>query len=385
MERLSLQKPHKPPRELRVEQNERVSTELEPRSPHEQFLIDRVQRFGDDCCFLCGAHIPVGNSQRTIEHVFPKWLLHELNMWDSSVNQINGRALHYRRLTVPCCLTCNGVDLSGIESRVRSAYRDGIDAFANLDRLDLFLWLGKIYYGLVYKESLQPLSVSDQAGARLVPVAHLESIQFHHFLLQAAAGVVQWEHKSPGPASFHFFECLDSDEPEFRFDYLDDLMLPIIGIRIGKIGVVAILQDWGRSEGVRQPQIDTAKSFPLHPTQFREVYARLAYMSETSWSNQDHLISGGNGFATIMTPDPGDFAGTWDWKNFAARLAGAWEVPEGAIFDGTNGMSTIGGGGAPPNPAESMHVIFVAMFSKIGLWPYANVAPSDWTNDGTVS
>jgi len=347
----------------------------ERKSPHEQFLVDRTQRFGDDSCFLCGVHVPEGSPDRTREHVFPKWLLKELDLWDASVIQIDGRPLRYRQLTVPCCATCNGVDLSAVEARARSAFEGGPTSFSALDRRDLFIWLGKIYYGLVYKESLRPLSVRDSDGARLVPTEHLESIQFHHFLMQAAAGVVTWDSTSPGPASFHFFECLDSEVPAERFDYMDDLFIPIIGMRIGKVGVVGVLQDWGRSEGVRQPHIDAAKTFALHPTQFREVYARLAYMSENSWIDLDHLVTGKDGAAQVMIPNPGEFAGTWDWNAFAPRMAAAWGVPERAIFDGSMGMSTIGGGDSPPIPVETMNVVFVGAFSGAGLWPRANLEP----------
>lgn len=341
--------------------------------PHSAFLIGRRQEFGDDWCFLCGKHIPVWAGERTREHVFPKWVLHELALWDSSVTQINGRPLRYRQLTVPCCATCNGRDLSGVESRVRVAFAAGADAFAGLDRRDLFLWLGKIYYGLVYRESLQPLSVREPDGARLVPTEHLESVRFHHFLMQAAAGVVRWDPSSPGPASFHFFECLDSDVPALRFDYMDDLFLPIIGLRMGRIGVVAVLQDWGRSEGVRQPHIDAARGFALHPTQFREVYARLAHMTVSSWVNLDHIVAAKDGIATVVTPRIGGFSGRWDWAEFAPRLAAAWSVPVEAIFDGSTGVSTIGGGEAPPIPVESMDVVFVGAFSGKGLWPYPNI------------
>lgn len=340
-------------------------------SPHEQFLVERTQQFGVNHCFLCGKHIPVGAADRTIEHVFPKWLLRALDLWDSSVNQINGRRLRYRQLTVPCCSICNGVDLSAIESRVRVAFAGGLEAFAALDSRDLFLWLGKIYYGLVYKESLQPLHIRESAGPRLIPAEHLASVAFHHFLLQSAADVVNWQPILPGPATFHFFECLDSDEPRMRFDYMDDLLIPMLGIRMGRIGVIAVLQDWGRSEGVVQPQIEAARTFALHPTQFREAYARLAYMTASSWRDVSHVVASRDGVATVMTRNAGGFDGTWVWADFAPRLAGAWAVPVEAIFDGETGMSTIGGGDSAPIPVESMEVAFVAAFSGQGLWPYA--------------
>ena len=339
-------------------------------SPHEQFLVERTQQFGADHCFLCGKYIPVGSADRTSEHVFPKWLLRALNLWDSSVSQIDGRPLRYRQLTVPCCSICNGGDLSAIESRVRVAFAEGLEAFAALDRRDLFLWLGKIYYGLVYKESLQPLYVRESAGPRLLPAEHLRSVAFHHFLLQAAAGVVSWQPSQPGPATFHFFECLDSDEPRMRFDYMDDVVIPMLGIRMGRIGVIAVLQDWGRSEGVLQPQIEAARAFALHPTQFREAYARLAYVTESSWRDLTHVVASRDGVATVITRDAGSFGGTWVWADFAPRLARAWAVPVEAIFDGAKGMSTIGGGHSAPHPVESMETVFVAAFSRQTLWPY---------------
>lgn len=342
-------------------------------SPHAQFLTDRTQQFGEEHCFLCGKHVPVGSADRTREHVFPKWLLHALDLWDASVNQIDGRPLRYRQLTVPCCSVCNGVELSEIESRVRIAYDAGPDEFRALDRRDLFLWLGKIYYGLVYKESLQPMYVRESGGQRLVPAEHLKSVAFHHFLLQAASGAVRWEPAFPGPATFHFFDCLDSDQPRRRFDYMDDLFVPMLGIRMGRIGVIAILQDWGRSEGVQQPHIDAARGFALHPTQFREAYARLAYMTASSWRDLSHAVAVRDGVATVITGSPGGFDGTWVWSDFAPRLAGAWGVPVEAIYDGDNGMSTIGGGQSAPIPVESMDVAFVAAFSGQALWPHSDI------------
>lgn len=50
---------------------------------------------------------------------------------------------------------------------MRVGFEGGLATFARLDRRDLFLWLGKIYYGLVYKESLQPISDGAIAAVHL--------------------------------------------------------------------------------------------------------------------------------------------------------------------------------------------------------------------------
>ncbi|MFJ8896802.1 hypothetical protein ACIRCZ_19625 [Leifsonia sp. NPDC102414] len=159
-------------------------------APH-RFLSTRRHTIGPDSCFICGRPIPEGSPQRTREHVFPKWLLRQLGLAESTLTSINRQTIGYYQLTVPCCRTCNGVDFSAIEKRVQVAFSAGLDAVRRLDRRDLFLWLGKIYYGVVYAESLRRADVRDPASPPLVPEEHLESIRFHHFLLQAASGAVQ--------------------------------------------------------------------------------------------------------------------------------------------------------------------------------------------------
>jgi hypothetical protein len=354
---------------------------LLPTASHHQFLTDRSQEFGNDRCFICGRHIPEGSPLRTVEHVFPKWLLRELDLWNGTVHQLNDELLQYRQLTVPCCLTCNGQDLSAIEARVKAAFQEGFDAFCALDRRDLFIWLGKIYYGLIYKENLRPRFVREQDGERIVPDSHLQSVAFHHFLLQSAGGFVSWEPAIPGPASFHFFECLDDDRSRRRFDYMDDLFAPIIGLRIGSIGVVCVLQDWGRSEGVQQLQLNAARQMKLHPTQFREVYARLSYMTKVSWRNMRHPIIGGDNKAVVIAGDPGDFAGSFNVADYAQTLSHIWAVPLEAVYRDGFTFSTICDQVGTPNVAISHDVVFTAPHGITGLWP-AHEVLTDQLQDG---
>lgn len=278
--------------------------------------------------------------------------------------------MQYRRLVVPCCQLCNGVYLSGVEQRVRTAYFEGLDAFEKLDRRDLFIWLGKIYYGLVYRENLEPRFVREQEGERSVPDKHLESISFHHFLLQTAADRVDWVPSSPGPASFHFFECLESEIPEWRFDYMDDLFVPMLGLRIGHIGMVCVLQDWGRSEDTQEGHLVAARGMALHATQFREVYSRLSYMTKAFWRDNGHLVVGGPERATVTYNPMQPFEGPVEMQHLGEILASAWQVPLESIFDGSRLCSTIfdRSGGIAAMPDNS--VVFPAPFGSVGLWPW---------------
>lgn len=337
---------------------------------HAQLMGVRSQGIGPDLCFMCGLHIPEGSDQRTVEHVFPKWLLRKLDLWDGSVNQLDGRRLIYRRLTVPCCLSCNGMDLGPVEERVKTAFNEGFESFQQLDRRDLFIWLGKIYYGLIYRESFQPRDVRDQHGERLVPEEHLRSLAFHHFLLQTAAGLVNWVPELPGPASFHFFECLDHEDPLRRFDYMDDLLVPMLGLRMGTIGVVCVLQDWGRSEGVQQPHLMAAQRTKLHPTQFREVYGRISYMTKVSWKDNVHAVVKSKDAVTVVAAPPEEFAGSFIVHDFAHVMASLWDVPVEAIYkDGYSYSTLYDLHAGMPNAVSDHDAIFIAPHGDTGLWP----------------
>lgn len=112
-------------------------------------------------------------------------------------------------MKVPCCKKCNNEDFAGVEERLKGAFLQGFEEFRELNPTDLFLWLGKIYYGIVYHESLLPLELSQQDGQRLISDVHLQTLAFHRYLLGAASGRVRWDSVTSSPASFHFFRCLD--------------------------------------------------------------------------------------------------------------------------------------------------------------------------------
>lgn len=341
---------------------------------HEDLLDNRAQRFGSDACFICGLVLPDGSSHKTREHIFPQWLLRELNLRESNFRQINGRRVFYKRMTIPCCAECNNIDFSGIENRVKEAYLQGYEAFSNLERKDLFLWLGKIYYGILYHESLVPLDVRDQEGKRAVPIEHLKQLSLHHFLLQGAAGNVSTVTSTGVPASFHFFECLDDPNPTFRFDYIDNLSVPILGIRMGRIGLISILQDWGQSQALDSIHLQAARSVQLHPTQFREVYARYLLMHELSNNKTSYMVLGNTKSATVLpVGSSGDLEGVMTAEDFAPVLAHVWEVPIESIYrDGATPTTLLGPLTKEPWQTPDAQVVFPTPNGDIGLWPGHN-------------
>lgn len=101
-------------------------------------------------CFLCGEEL--NSKNKTVEHVIPKWLQKRFNLWDQKLHLLNGSKIPYRSLTIPCCHNCNNRHLEPFEKKVLKAFEGGFEEFSSLDEETLFLWLGKIFYGIIYKE-----------------------------------------------------------------------------------------------------------------------------------------------------------------------------------------------------------------------------------------
>lgn len=346
--------------------------------PH-SLLPGRLQRFGDESCFLCGRHIPLNSPDRTVEHVFPKWLLRRLHLWDEGVTQLNGRRVAYRNITVPCCLKCNNVSLSRVEERIRSALDSGLNGIRALDRKDLFIWLGKIYYGLSYHQSLRPRRPDEQDGARLIPLELLQSIQFHHFLLQSVDDLVDWTNSSSGPASLRFYSCLESSDARFNFDYYDDLAVPMIALRMGPIGIVAVLQDWGKTESITSSHLTAAESISLHPTQFRETFGRIAYLAAETWEDREHLLIQNSGRVSILRPPERTVreSGAFSADTLSRILSNLWNVPQSAICKDGHVATTLVDSSGRAVSIPCAEDVFPSPFGETGLWPGHHLKISD--------
>jgi hypothetical protein len=216
----------------------------------------------------------------------------------------------------------------------------GPDTVIALDRRVLFLWLAKIYYGLIFRELFLPLTRTDPKLGSIVTEEQLRLFRMHHMLLQSARGVVHWRHPEQQPASIFVFRCQVTGNTRANFDYFDITQYPYLAIRLGPIAVMSVLQDWGALEdSVTVPQIEAARALDLHPMQFRQVTAVGAYMSHLFNRVPKHVLTSGKDDVEILTMPLGGLAGgslynEFNIREFGSCLAAAWQVPLDQIFDG---------------------------------------------------
>ena len=72
---------------------------------NEKYYPHNQMTFTYDKCFLCGSDLKSENY--SVEHIFPKWLQNKFRLWNQELILLNGTAIKYRRLTIPCCKNCN--------------------------------------------------------------------------------------------------------------------------------------------------------------------------------------------------------------------------------------------------------------------------------------
>lgn len=228
--------------------------------------------FSVNNCFLCGCELTEEN--QTQEHVIPRWLQHKFNLWDQKIRLLNGTLIAYRYLTIPCCFNCNNLHLNPFEEEVKSAFDKGFEEFQKLDRRTIFLWLGKIYFGIMYKEMFLYEDRANPNNGTITSESYIKSFYSHFLFIQGIRNVHSFNDFFP--ASIYFFKTQKPKDIEKQWDFLDSHDTLFISIRMGEIGLISVLQDCETTKSLEE-HIAKHKAFPLHPLQFRELTAKILY------------------------------------------------------------------------------------------------------------
>lgn len=228
--------------------------------------------FGSGKCFLCGQVLSGINSAD--EHIFPKWLQNRFQLWDKSLELLNGTTIPYRRLLIPCCKQCNSYFLSQVEDSIRKAHSSGFETFKALPRLMIFQWLSKIFFGLLFRELSLLNDRRDPSLGFVVSEEMIKRYRVLHYFLQSVR--LPFVFRAFQPWSIFIFRLLPFND-ERDFDYYDVLHTLTFGLRLGEIGVIASLQDVGLQEQLQAKLQVVLEPLRLHPIQFAEIMARVTY------------------------------------------------------------------------------------------------------------
>lgn len=303
----------------------------------QQHTLRRIVRFGPSTCFLCSS--PLRSKNRSDEHVFPKWLQNRFNLWNQRLDLINLTGIPYRQLTIPCCKSCNNVHLSRIEDVMRHAVESGPAAVASLPPPTVYMWLSKIFYGILYRESLLR---ADRRGDRrpIIPKEALRELRLHHDFMQGIRRSLEFPFGIPG--SIFIFGTTLPDRIEQQFDFLDNHRNLSIALRMGSVGIVCCLQDGGITkrfhDHLRRPYY---RKHRLHPLQFREATAEVFYKSMLLESRSLYTVVEDSNKMAVITQNPRKVSFCeWNWLTFCKMLAYYWDQQVEEIYGGNTGWAS---------------------------------------------
>lgn len=234
-------------------------------------IFDKIEKrkFDNSCCFLCGEDLHKEN--KSDEHVFPKWILKKFDLWDANLFMTNGTKIKYRLLTIPCCKKCNNEYLSVLEKKIQTAANIGFEEFNKLDKHDVYLWIGKIYFGLIYKNLFLDYDIKDRAKGRIFDEEFVKSYKTHWLFLQGVRGVHSF--KGFFPASIYIVKTIKYSINKLQWDYMDNLNSMYISLRMGDISIFACLQDGEAVKNSNNVEINK----PFTGLDFRNFSCRMMY------------------------------------------------------------------------------------------------------------
>lgn len=248
-------------------------------------------------CFLCGARL--SKSNRTEEHIFPKWLLNRYNLWDDKLTLLNKKYMQYRKIKIPCCRDCNTIYLGKLEETIAEASKKGYREFIKIPKIKIFQWLQKIYYQILYMELRLLFDPAKKAEGTIIDKETIERYRMCHLFLQSIRTKVKF-HK-PCPWSIFIFQIQEYGKNKLNFDFKDSLFLLTIAVRMGDIGIIGCLQDNNSQERIFKNYFRKIQKIALHPIQFNELIAKVFYKESLCNRTSKYVTSLGKDHLEVIS------------------------------------------------------------------------------------
>lgn len=232
-------------------------------NPFEKFLFDT------QTCFLTGA--PLTSSEDRI-HVIPGWLMDAYGLSERPIKMLDERIVTYGQLWVPCSSAAAG-QIHQLEDRIQAAFRAGYHGVVKLEQVELFQWIGKLVYGMIFNEIQSGIRQQAMIGEPLnFSQVLVHKFRYLHTMLQSLVLPMQFD--GTLPFSIHVFEV---DNPDDFFSYRDEINTLVFSMRLEDFGIIACLQDNGTNGVYHEEYLKGVAGQMLHPIQFEEICGRFFY------------------------------------------------------------------------------------------------------------
>lgn len=281
--------------------------------------------FNQQTCFLTGEDL---QSEQDQVCIFPAWILDRFSLRNKKFKMMDQvTAIDYEDLKLPCSPSVKNV-LSDLDEEIKNSFAEGFESVKKIPPERLFLWMGKIVYGLLYHDLNREIMRSGKHPKMKdfsLSSFLKERFGFFHLMLQSL--IVPMEFKGLKPWSIEVVRVKYSQD---TFNFKDSGVNLNFSLGMSGFGIVACLQDNGAVSQKQKDIITKISDKMLHPIQFEELCARFIYSNYLLKSRPKYQIQITDEKVIVEAVAFAENASqpmfnTWDDSMFARVLADYWE------------------------------------------------------------
>jgi len=222
-------------------------------------------------CFLSGDTF---NSPVQEVNVLPAWLLEVANYTgEEQIKLLDESVRSYNALKVPCNTEVLEHFIQPLEEKVAAAFAKGYQGVSQLEERELFQWIGKFMYGLIYIEMNAAIRLQQLSGDGL----NMSQGLMHKFgnlntMIQSIYLDVVFEDFTPWS-----IVVVPLEQTDHYFSFRDEINTLTFSLKLKDFGIIACLQDNGTNKKFHQEILDSIDGKALSEQQYEELCARFFY------------------------------------------------------------------------------------------------------------
>lgn len=279
--------------------------------------------FSPEHCFLTGKQLV--SSEEEIQ-VFPEWILDRYNLREKTFTMLgDGNITKYKDIKVPCAAEVIEKALKPLEQEIEAAFSAGYEEVVKLPKHKLFLWMGKLVYGILYNDLRIAMNHQRMRGEKFSISRFLEN-RFRNLHLMLQSMVVPMEFRGRDPWSIEVVRVKYSKDV---FNYKDETNNLNFSLGMHDFGIVACLQDNGENGFFHQELVKKIGDQVLHPVQFEELCGRFIYSNYLLNEYPEYLVHIGDEKVSVefvsSQMDKKDLFKPWEDEMFGQVLANYWK------------------------------------------------------------
>lgn len=222
-------------------------------------------------CFLSGDTFTSPVIQTTI---LPQWLLDVANFsGDEQIQLLDETIRSYNTLKVPVNTELLTHFIQPLEDKISMAFLNGYAAVSQLDEVDLFKWVGKFLYSLIYIEMHAAVGQQQLSSDGLnMSQGLMHKFGNLHTMIQSIYLNVEFEDFTPWS-----FVVVPLEKRDAAFSFRDEINTLTFSLKLKDFGIIACLQDNGTNKRYHQEILDQIGTQPVTEQQFEELCARFFY------------------------------------------------------------------------------------------------------------